>query len=286
MIRSETIVPRSLADALRVLIRRDVIPIAGGTDILVKLHDRIDRPWPQLIVLDNIKQLKKIDVGRGHIDIGAMATFTDIERSKILSKYAMPLVTAVSLAGSVQIRNRATIGGNIANASPAGDTIPPLFVLDAQIELRSAKSVRLVKIADFFNGPGKTILKSGELITKIRIPLSDYPGFFLRLGTRKALAISKVSVAGRFKITSNSIAEARVALGAVAPTVIRAAKTEKFLNGKTLDEATIEKAAEIVRDEARPIDDIRSSAEYRKNMVGVLLKRGLRGLMNGFVNAD
>jgi len=277
----ETVAPQSIAAALRALADRNAVPVAGGTDILVKLHDRIDKPWPRLVVLDNIKQLKKIIITRGYIDIGATATFADIERSKPLAKLAQPLVTAVSLAGSVQIRNRATIGGNIANASPAGDTLPPLYVMDARIELRSLNSAEWIDIADFFKGPGKTIRKPDQLITRIRLPLSAHSGFFLRLAARRALAISKVSVAACAEIKSGKVTAVRIALGAVAPTVIRALKTERFLTGRTLNEATIAEAAEIVCSEARPIDDIRSLADYRKEMVGVLLKRGLRGLMNG-----
>ncbi len=280
---SETVAPRSIATALQALADRNAIPVAGGTDILVKLHDRIDKPWPRLVVLDNIKQLKKIMVTPGYIDIGATVTFAEIERSRPLKKLAPPLVTAVSLAGSVQIRNRATIGGNIANASPAGDTLPPLYAMDARIELRSANSAEWIKIADFFKGPGKTILRPDQLITRIRLPLPAPSGFFLRLAARRALAISKVSVAACAELESGKVTAVRIALGAVAPTVIRAPKTEKFLTGKTLDEATIAMAAEIVCREARPIDDIRSLSDYRKEMVGILLKRGLQRLMNGSV---
>lgn len=275
MKNSDVIIPLTLNAALKAMANKNCRAIAGGTDILVKLHDCIDRPWPTLVVLDNIKALKKITASKRHIDIGASATFADIEKSKLLTKYAKPLVEAVSQAGSVQIRSRATIGGNIANGSPAGDTIPPLYAFDAMLEIRSANRKRWVPIADFFRGPGKTILAADELITKIRIPRPINPGFFLRLATRQALAISKVSVAACIKKHSGKVADIKIALGAVAPTVIRAIEAEKYLMGRTLDQAVIERAAEIASLESTPIDDIRSLAIYRKAMVGVLLKRGL-----------
>ena len=205
-------------------------------------------------------------------------TFSEIENSAILRKKALQLVTAAASAGSVQIRNRATIGGNIANGSPAGDTIPPLYVLEAILELSSAKGKRTVPIEKFFTGPGKTVLKPTELITAIKIPNRSNHGFFMRLATRKALAISKVSVAVNIIMNKSKVESAKIALGAVAPTVIRATLTEEYLRGKEINQAIIDEAARIVQDEARPIDDIRSLAIYRKEMVGVLLKRGLESV--------
>lgn len=276
----ETINPTTLAQALKAKAGKDVVAIAGGTDLLVRLHDRVAQPWPMLLILENIKQLHKITATKTGIMIGPLTTFSEVENSAILRKYASQLVTAAALAGSVQIRNRATIGGNIANGSPAGDTIPPLYVLGAVIEISSAKGKRSVPIEKFFIGPGKTILKPSELITAIKTPRRNNHGFFMRLATRKALAISKVSVAGSIFLKKSKVESAKIALGAVAPTVIRATRTEEYLIGKEINKDVIAEAARIIQDEARPIDDIRSIAIYRKEMVGVLLSRGLESIVN------
>jgi len=280
----ETINPTSLSDALRVKAERNVTAVAGGTDILVKLHDVLDKPWPRLLVLDRISALHRIKLSKTRtrlgtmLTIGPLMTFSEIESSPVIKKHAPQLAEAASLAGSVQIRNRATIGGNVANGSPAGDTIPPLYVLGALIEMSSFKGKRQVPIEKFFLGPRQTMLKQNELITAIKIPLVKNHGFFNRLATRKALAISKVSVAASLSINKGIVNNARIALGAVAPTVIRAGKAEEYLIGKQLDAQTIARAAILGKDDARPIDDIRSNAIYRKEMVGVLLARGLKAI--------
>jgi len=279
MTDTETINPSTLKDALTAIGKKDVIAIAGGTDLLVRLHDLYDRPWPKLLVLDRVQPLHKIAAGKDEIKIGPLVTFSEIIKSPLLCKHAPQLVQAASVAGSVQIRNRATIGGNIANGSPAGDLIPPLYVLGAKLELSSLKSKRTISVEEFFKGPGSTVIKPNELITSISFKKSWPYGFFLRLATRQALAISKVSVAANISISRNKIDKIRIALGAVAPTVIRAVRTEEFLLGKQLDEAIILEAAEIIKSDARPIDDIRSLAVYRKEMIGVLLKRGLQQIL-------
>jgi xanthine dehydrogenase FAD-binding subunit len=273
MTKSDTYLASTLKQALEFKTRRNIAVVAGGTDILVRLHDAIEKP--SLLVLDGISQLRKINAAEKQIKIGPLVTFTEIEESATLRKFAPQLCQAASVAGSVQIRNRATIGGNIANASPAGDLIPPLYALGASLELMSSKGKRVVDIEDFFTGPGKTILKSNELITGIKIPKSRNLGFFARLGTRKALAISKVSVAVNFALRSGKITNTKISLGAVAPTVIRAQAAEEILENQNLNSDNIEKAALAVIETARPIDDIRSNAEYRKQMTGVLFRRGM-----------
>jgi CO/xanthine dehydrogenase FAD-binding subunit len=235
----------------------------------------LDRPYPRLLVLDGLESLKNIVFKKNHISIGPLATFDDIEQSRILQVYAPQLVLSASLAGSVQIRNRATIGGNIANGSPAGDLIPPLYSLNATLELSSIKGKDRIAIEKFFIGPGKTIIKSNELITSIDFKMTPSHGFFLRLATRQALAISKVSVAARIRLKDQIVSDACIALGAVAPTVIRAYKTEKYLIGNELNDNIICRASETSKNEAHPIDDLRSTAEYRREMVAVLLRRGL-----------
>jgi CO/xanthine dehydrogenase FAD-binding subunit len=269
------IVPTTLKEALEAISRRNVVAVAGGTDLMVRLHDTSERTRPSLLILENVKPLRKITLKGAVIYLGPLATFSEIEKSSLFRKYAPQLVEAASVAGSAQIRNRATAGGNIANGSPAGDLLPPLYVLSAKLELSSSRGRRRVSIEDFFTGPGETVLKKRELITSILFERSAGEGFFLRLAARKAVAISKVSVAADVSLRRRRVRSIKIALGAVAPTVLRAFRTEEYLVGRELDEKCIESACKIARSEARPIDDIRSEADYRREMVGVLLKRGL-----------
>ncbi len=246
--------------------------IAGGTDILVQLKD--DFNWPFLIDISQIEELKGISKKSNLIRIGALTTHLEIEKNAILKKNTNVLVQAVKIIGSPQIRNRGTIGGNIANASPAGDTLPPLYVLNAEIELTSEAKTRKVPINEFFTGPGKSLIANNEIISAINIPIEENfkNGVFLRLGQREALAISKVSLA----VTRNSETnEFRIALGSVAPTVVRAPETEKLLSENCLNEKIINEAVKTICKEVSPINDIRSEADYRKEMCGVLLKKCL-----------
>jgi len=281
VVELETINPVSLKEALAVVGKKDVVPMAGGTDLLVRLHDQYENPWPKLLVLDRIQPLHKLAVNANKIILGPLTTFSEIEQSTKLKRYAPQLAQSASLAGSTQIRNRATIGGNIVNGSPAGDLITPLYVLGAELELTSTKGKRLIPIDKFFVGPGKTVIKKNELLTAIYFRKSSKYGFFMRLATRKALAISKVSVAANISVKRGKVDYIRIALGAVAPTVIRATKTEQYLLGKTLNSEVIKTAAGVIKQDTRPIDDIRSLAEYRKEMVGVLFRRGIENSLNG-----
>jgi len=270
-----TINPLTLKDALKAKARKDVVCVAGGTDVLVKLHDMIDRPWPPLLVLDEVDSLRRVDPSGKRLVLGPLVTFAEIAESPALRRFAPQLVEAAALASSPPIRNRATIGGNLANGSPSGDLIPPLYVLGATLELSSVKGKRRVDVQDFFTGPGLTILRHDELITSISFERSGGSGFFNRLAVRKALAVSKVSVAADIALRKKTVAQVRIALGAVAPTVIRATRTEEFLAGRELSARSIAAACDLIKGEARPIDDIRSTAEYRREMVGVLFRRGL-----------
>lgn len=269
-----TINPRTLKDALKAKAMKDVVCVAGGTDVLVQLHDVIDRPWPRLLVLDGVESLRRISAAK-KLELGPLVTFAEIAESSALRGVVPQLVEAAGLASSPLIRNRATVGGNLANGSPSGDLIPPLYVLGAVLELSSARGKRRVKVEDFFIGPGATVLRRDELITSIEFEKSGGAGFFNRLAIRRALAVSKVSVAADMALRKKTVERVRIALGAVAPTVVRTPRTEEFLTGRELDARTIAAACDLVKSEARPIDDIRSTAEYRREMVGVLLKRGL-----------
>ena len=251
--------------------------LAGGTDLLVRLKDEINQP--DIIDISHIKELKGINDLDGKIKIGALTTFSEIIESKIVAENADVLVRAVEMIGSPQIKNRGTIGGNIANASPAGDSIPPLFVLEAEIEIAGMNYSRIVPIKDFFKGPGKSVLNNNEIISAVLIPKNkEWHSAFVRLGQREALAISKVSLALLIKIKDDKIEEARISLGAVAPTVIRATATEHALSNRKLDE--ISDVTEIIREEVSPISDIRSIAEYRKEMCRELLEQAIRIINN------
>ena len=267
--------------------------LAGGTDLLIQLKEKF-KTLSVLVNLSEIKELKKIREKQDNIIIGAMVTHSQIANSSFLKRYAPVLVEACSQIGSLQIRNRATIGGNVGNASPAADSVPALYVHQAKVILLSPDgTIRKIPIEEFFIAPGKTIRKPKELITGLILPKNirenrenrenkdNNISFYRKLGTRKALIIAKVSVAfiANYNKDEKRLSDVYIALGAVAPTVIRAYETEKFLNENPLTEITLKDASELLTNEAHPISDVRSTADYRKKMVGVLLKQGLESLI-------
>jgi carbon-monoxide dehydrogenase small subunit/xanthine dehydrogenase small subunit len=271
--------PRSLEEALEILTQRsgEVRPIAGGTDILVAAQDgKVSRA--ALFDLTAVPELRGIEEKQHEIRIGAATTHTEIVESALVARYCPTLPVACALVGGPQIRNRGTLGGNIAHGSPAGDTIPPLYTADARVEVVSVSDRRDVMISDFFQGPRQTVLAADELIVAVRIPKrTGVRGAFLRLGQRQAQAISKVSVAVAMTFRGGQPEWARVALGAVAPTVIRAPETERALLAGGYE--GLKRAIEAIRNEVRPIDDIRSTREYRREMAGVLLERAIRQIV-------
>ncbi|NOY77190.1 MAG: xanthine dehydrogenase family protein subunit M [Calditrichaeota bacterium] len=278
----QTYSPKALDEVLQMLAENPgrYTVLSGGTDLVVRMQDGVVRPR-HLLNLSFIPELKEIVIEDNQLTFGAGVTFGDILDNRLFQKHAVPLFQAAQIMGSPQIRNLATLGGNIMNASPAGDSIPPLFVLGAEVCLESVNSIRWIKIENFFTGPGKTVRDPQELLTKIRFPIQPdfWQGGFLRLGQREALAISKVSLAFWGHISGGTIRDIRLALGAVAPTVVRAVQTEKLLRGNPLSEPLIQEAVERIKMEAHPISDIRSEADYRKEMCGVLLRRALQGIL-------
>ncbi len=274
----QTTSPKTLTDALEILSQHHerLYILSGGTDLIVRMQDGVVHPR-HLLNLSFISELKEISIENDWLTFGANVTFGDILENDLFQKHAQPLYQAARLMGSPQIRNVATVGGNIANASPAADSVPPLCVLEAEICLESTNGIRWVRIEHFAQGPGKTIRKPTELLTKIRFPIrpAHWRGGFLRLGQREALAISKVSLAFWGDFSGGTIRTVRLALGAVAPTVVCAPKTQAFLSGKNLTEAVLKEAAALLKTEVQPISDIRSDADYRREMCGVLLKRAL-----------
>ncbi|GBD93161.1 nicotinate dehydrogenase FAD-subunit [bacterium BMS3Abin05] len=278
----QTYSPKNLEETLQILYRHPLqfYILSGGTDLVVKMQDGVIHP-KHLLNLSFVRELKGFSSEDGQIVLGTNVTFGEILENSLFRKQAEPLYQAAKCMGSPQIRNLATLGGNIINASPAADSVPPLFVLNAEVCLESVNSIRWVKIEHLAAGPGKTIRKPFELLTKIRFPIkpASWHGGFLRLGQREALAISKVSLAYWGVLENGVIQDIRLALGAVAPTVIQPPKTEAFLKGNTLTETEMTRVAEILKTEVHPISDIRSNETYRREMCGVLLKRALRQLM-------
>ncbi len=271
--------PRSLEEALEILIQRsgEVRPIAGGTDILVAAKDG-KANLAALFDLTAVPELRGIEEVGHEIRIGAAVTHSEILASTLIARYAPALPIACGWIGGPQIRNRGTLGGNIAHGSPAADTVPPLYVADAKVEVVSVSDRRDVMISDFCTGPRQTVLAPDELIVAVRIPKrAGVRGTFLRLGQRQAQAISKVSVAVAMTFRGGQPEWARVALGSVAPTVIRAPETERAL--LTGGYEGLKRAMEAIRNEVRPIDDIRSTREYRREMAAVLLERAIRQIV-------
>jgi CO/xanthine dehydrogenase FAD-binding subunit len=270
--------PRSLEEALEVMAqhRGERRPLAGGTDLLVELRDGGEPLRSQLFDLTGVPELFGIENRGDSVWIGAATTHTMIAASPIVAEVLPSLPPACALIGGPQIRNRGTLGGNIANGSPAADAVPPLLAADAVLELVSYSERREVALADFYTGYRQHVLERDELIVGVRIPKrKGVRGTFLRLGQRQAQAISKVSLAlGVCFDASGRPDWVRIALGAVAPTVIRAPETEAALLAG--GEGALERACEVLAGEITPIDDLRSTADYRRAMAGVLLHRAWR----------
>lgn len=256
--------------------RKDLL-LAGGTDLVVQMEHFGAKP-DKLFDIKGIKSLKGIRKTGNTVHIGALTTVSELLESKIIAENAPLLEQAASCFAATQIRNRSTIGGNLCNASPAGDLIPPLYALEAKLRLESTKGKRNVEIQNFFKGPGKTILKRGELLTEIsfRSLEKDEFSFFYKLGQREAMAIAIISIACSYSVKKGKFKNVRISLGSVAPTVIRATKTEKLLNGSDTTENILKKAGKMASRECSPISDVRGSSEYRRLMVDKLLNELLR----------
>jgi len=259
--------------------------VAGGTDVVVRLKDQL--VWPPLVEISRLAELRGIVEQDGWLRLGALSTWTEIERAALTARHADVLVEAAREVGSPQIRNRGTLGGNVANASPAGDSLPALIVLDAELELRGTQGTRRVAVAQFCRAPGQTVLLHDELIVAIWVPVrAGWRGAFARLGQRAALAISKVSVAVRVLLKDGLVQDSRIALGAVAPTVLRVQAAEELLRGQRLTDTVVRAAAAAVCTAARPITDIRSNEPYRRAMCGELLRRTLLRLAEATYPSD
>ncbi len=247
----------------------------GGTDLLIRLR-RCGIAPPALICLERIDELHVIREEQESIWIGAAATHRRLTGDATIRQHLPVLVKALETLGSPPIRSMGTIGGNICNASPAADSLPPLYVLDAVVELRSRDNARTMPVAGFITGPGKTALQKGEVMTGIRVtkPKGFSVHHFEKVGQRKALAIAVASMAALLKASgSGIIEEARIAWGSMGPTVVRSGEVEAALAGKKMSASLCEKASLLVRQAVSPIDDLRASADYRRTVAGNLLIR-------------
>lgn len=273
--------PTELTEALKLLaeLKEGYRIIAGGTDLVpAARRGGVSLPnHTHIIDISSIKELGYIVKDDGMIRIGAVTRVSEIGVSTVVKEHVPIVADAASQLGSLQVRNLGTIGGNLCNASPAADTAPPLLVLDAKVNVRGIDGQRLVPVTELFTGPGETILAAGEILAEIQIPITEATAgsCFIKLGRRNAFTLSIVSVATLVKVKDGIFDDVRIALGAVAPTPIRASKAEEYLTGKETSEQVIDEGAKIVAGEVKPISDVRASEEYRRDMSYILTKRAI-----------
>jgi carbon-monoxide dehydrogenase medium subunit len=277
--------PPSLEGALDLLGRHGerARVVAGGTDLLIELQ-RGARPGVEVLIdLTRIPGLDRIELRDGTITLGPLVTHNQVVASDLLVERALPLAQACLEVGSPQLRNRATVVGNLVTASPANDTISALLALDAGVTLRSRRGERTLPLDRFATGFRSTDLAADEVVTGVRFPAlgAGRRGVFAKLGLRRAQAISVVHTAVVATFEGDRLVEPRVALGSVAPTVVRSAEAEAVLDGATLAPDVIGRAAAAAAASVRPIDDVRGTAEYRAHAVGVLVTRSLEALASG-----
>ena len=270
--------PRNLFEAYEHLAAGAARPIAGGTDVMVAITGELGPIPERMVDLSRLDELRGIALESGALVLGARTTYTEIRRSTLCREHLPALVEAAATIGAAQIQNRGTIGGNIANASPAGDTLPILLAADALILVGGQRGEREVAASDFFVDYRKTALSPDELILQVRIPLPAGRSLrFRKVGTRRAQAISKVVMALAWQdLGTAGWKDVRVALGSVAATPIRAGATEAVLEGAQPTPEVADRAAETLAGELKPIDDVRSTAEYRRMVPARILHRLLR----------
>jgi CO/xanthine dehydrogenase FAD-binding subunit len=270
--------PTTIEDALRALRQSagSAVLAAGATDLMLALRSQTCQP---ALVIDLSRlALDGIRLEQGQIILGACVTHTQLIASPLVRAHLPALAAACSTIGGPPVRNRGTLGGNLANGSPAADSALPLLAYDARLALASLAGERQVELVDFFLGPRQTILHAGEMIVEIHVPLPPERtgAHFIKLGKRNAMAVAVVSVAARLSLDgAGRVETARLALGSVAPTPLRARAAEATLQGATCDPTRIAQAAGLAQQAASPISDVRASAEYRRQMVAVLTRRAL-----------
>jgi xanthine dehydrogenase small subunit len=271
--------PASLPEAYAQLARSPITPIAGGTDLMVALTGELGQPPERMLDLWHLNELRGIALDGDSVVLGALTTYTEIRRSALCREHLPALVEAAATIGAAQIQNRGTIGGNAANASPAGDTLPLLLALDASLACGSARGEREVAATAFWPAYRRTALAPDELLLRIRFPLAPRRVTrFRKVGTRRAQSISKVVMALGYRDASGDgpWTDVRLALGSVAPTPIRASATEAALEGQPPTPETADRAVATLAAELHPIDDVRSTAEYRRLVAARVLHRLIR----------
>jgi carbon-monoxide dehydrogenase medium subunit len=261
--------------------------MAGGTDLLIEIERGVRSGIETIIDISRAAGLSDISLDGGYIRLGALVTHNDAVASELIRSRALPLAQACWEVGAPQIRNRATIAGNIITASPANDTISPLLALDSEVELLSVRGVRRIPLSQFYTGLRKTVMEPDELLTAIlvRAMQPNERGVFIKLGLRRAQAITVVNVSAILAFDGETVSRAMITLGSVAPTVIRVLDAEAALIGKSLTPEAIADAARIAAATPKPITDVRSTAEYRTEMIAVLLTRALRQIASGAVTS-
>jgi carbon-monoxide dehydrogenase medium subunit len=287
----------SLDEALETLAERgeQARLIAGATDLILEMENGVRTGIDTLVDVTRIPGLDQITLDEeGLIHLGPLVTHNHCVKSKLIREKALPLAQAAWEVGSPQIRNRGTVAGNLITASPANDTITPLMALGAMVTLRSTTKERVVPLRRFYRGVRDTVIEPDEMLVDIAFPAmtSNQAGKFIKLALRQAQAISLVNVAVVLTFSESSIdsqseqtiEKASITLGAVAPVIIHAEQAENFLAGKTLDSETIERAAKLAEEASTPIDDVRSSGDYRREMVRICTLRALRDISSGEIN--
>ncbi|UCF61417.1 MAG: xanthine dehydrogenase family protein subunit M [Anaerolineaceae bacterium] len=281
MNRFDYLSPRNLAEALQMLsVRPEAIPLAGGTDILVQMKER-SRHIEALLSLKRVPELHQYSLN-GTLTLGSALTVGQIAAKQEIQRDYTALAIGSGLIGSVQIRNMATLGGNLCNAAPSADTAPPLLVLGAEVVIASHQGERVVPLETFFLEPGRTILQPTELVKEIVLSKSHTRtgSFYIRHTPRAGMDIAVVGVAAAITLNTNEIIlNARLALGAAAPVPMRAVQAEALLPGHRLTDELLREVGKTASQEAEPIDDLRASAEYRRHLVNILTQRALRGAM-------
>lgn len=268
--------PDNLEDAMALMANgKDdgPIPLAGGTNLIVDIRAKRERP-SRVVSLNNVSELQHVKIDDKQVVVGGRTTVSDLLRHKEFELAAPSLVQSARVFGGQMVRNAATIAGNIASGSPAADLVPPLLSLDAKLTLASHSGIREVPLDEFYLDYKENVLRSEELITRISWPRPvNAVNTFYKLARRKGDAITVTGVAITLAVENGACSRARIALGAVAPFVLRAKKAEAILEGEALTPALIEQAAKQAVDECNPIDDIRASAEYRRLTIHALTRR-------------
>ena len=279
----EYISPKTKEEVLKILKQEKskACIVAGCSNVLPYIKDKIIS-GKLLLDISGIGELNYIRKSEGNLYIGAATTISDLINSKVIREECSVLHQAAEDFADPTVRNSATIGGNLADASPAADVAPPLLVLYAVLEIESINGKREVSLKDFFSGPRKTVLHDDEMITSIKIKSDSLNknGCFIKLGLRQAMAISLASIAMILETEEEKVTDVRIAMGSVAPTPLRLINVEEFLINQKIDDVLLEEAMKKVSETVKPIGDVRASADYRRYVSGVLFKRAFNKLAN------